>query len=91
MKYLPASLPMFGFVLLLLILLAIITGLEAQASGQRVNPFYGFGYCTYKMPSHIGTCADVFWRRLTDPDYEQCMQDTEYPAACLDDSDIIQS
>lgn len=83
MKYLTNSLFFLGLFVVALVTVTVITGQEAQAKGERTNALYGLGYCSYKMPAHIGLCVDVFWRRLTDKDYERCMMETKAPDICL--------
>lgn len=91
MKYLMNSLLFLGLLVIGSTVAVVITGQEAQARGESVNPLYGLGYCTYKMQGHFDICFEVFWRRVTDKEYQQCMEDTPYPDACIDSKEVIQS
>lgn len=91
MKYIYSSIVIASLLIAVLTIGVVMTGQEAQARGEPVNPFYGLGYCAYKLPGHFDECWHIFWQRLTDEEYEKCMEDTDYPGACLDDPDVIQS
>jgi len=87
MKYLIGSLVVIG----LLVIGIAIDGRIDQVNKVATNVPYGYGYCLYKTGGNINDCSAAAWRRLTDKEYEQCMKDTAYPAACLDHEDVIET